>query len=77
MLGLLISPNQSAFVPGRLIQDNILIAHEAFHSLKLKKGGQVGYMAVKLDFNKAYDRIEWDFLVAVLQKMGFHPKWIQ
>lgn len=66
VLGSLISPNQSAFVPGRLIQDNILIAHEAFHSLKLKKGGQVGYMAVKLDFNNAYDRIEWDFLAAVL-----------
>ncbi|XP_028073980.1 uncharacterized protein LOC114276380 [Camellia sinensis] len=71
-----ISPNQSAFVSGRMIQDNIIVAHEAFHALKLKKSGVVGNMAIKLDFNKAYDRIEWDFLAAILQKLGYHPKWI-
>lgn len=51
----LISPQQVAFVPSRLIQDSILIAHEAFHFLKHKKQGHKGYVALKIDFNKAYD----------------------
>lgn len=73
----LISPNQSAFVPGRMIQDSIVVAHEAFHFLKRKKKGADGYMALKLDFNKAYDRVEWDFLEEVLRKMGFEENWIR
>ncbi|XP_028082842.1 uncharacterized protein LOC114284149 [Camellia sinensis] len=72
----LISPNQSAFVSGRLIQDNVIVAHEAFHSLKLRKSRLVGQMAIKIDFDKAYDRIEWDFLAMVLRKMGFDSKWV-
>lgn len=61
-----------------MIQDNIIVAHEALHFLKLKKRGYVGYvghvgqMAIKLDFNKAYDYIEWNFLSELMQKMGFH-----
>lgn len=55
VLSKLISPNQSTFVPGRMIQDNILIAHEGFHHLKVKRRGNSPNMAVKLDFNKAYD----------------------
>ncbi|KAI8525452.1 hypothetical protein RHMOL_Rhmol13G0231200 [Rhododendron molle] len=77
ILKFLISPNQSAFVPGRLIQDNIIIAHEAFHFLHRKKKGKDGFMAIKLDFNKAYDRVEWDFLRALMDKMGFATEWIR
>ncbi|XP_028085987.1 uncharacterized protein LOC114286966 [Camellia sinensis] len=58
-------------------QDNILVAYEAFHSLRLKKRGTIGHMAIKLDFDKAYDQIKWDFLSEVLQKIGFHPIWTQ
>ena len=55
----IVSPNQAAFVPGRLIQDSIILAHEAFHFLKGKKRGKCKEVAFKIDLNKAYDRVEW------------------
>ncbi|KAL6140490.1 hypothetical protein ACLB2K_058789 [Fragaria x ananassa] len=58
----IISPYQSAFVPGRLITDNILVANEIAHFVHNKKSGEEGYMALKLDLGKAYDRMEWLFL---------------
>lgn len=72
LLPSIISQAQSAFVSERLIQDNILIAHEVFHFLKLRKSTKTFEMGVKLDMNKAYDRVEWDFLENVMLKMGFH-----
>lgn len=57
-----ITPNQSAFFPNRLMKDNIFIAHEAFHFLKMKRKSKSYGLGVKLDMNKAHDRIEWDFL---------------
>ena len=75
LLNKIISPLQGAFAPGRLINDNIMLAHEIMHSFKKKKG-KTGYMVVKLDMEKAYDRLEWEFIKAILTRLGFHPKWI-
>ncbi|XP_074296243.1 uncharacterized protein LOC141624234 [Silene latifolia] len=74
-LGDIVSENQSAFTPGRLISDNVLIAFELFHHMKLSKSSS-GAMAVKLDMAKAYDRVEWDFLRGVLRAMGFDRHWV-
>ena len=68
----LISENQSAFVPGRAIGDNVLITHEVLHYLKTSKAKQRCAMAVKTDMSKAYDRLEWDFVSLVLERLGFH-----
>ncbi|VVA38287.1 PREDICTED: reverse mRNAase, partial [Prunus dulcis] len=59
------------------IQDNIILAHEVFHYLKLRKSKKVFEMGVKLDMNKAYDRVEWDFLEAVMIRMGFTMSWVE
>lgn len=58
ILGKIISINQSAFVPGRLITDNALLAFEAFHAMKRRANGRNNSIALKLDMSKAYDRIE-------------------
>ena len=67
---------QSAFVPGRLIMNNILIAFETLHHMHNQRIGKVGSMALKLDMSKAYDRVEWGFLKQVMTRMGFHERWI-
>lgn len=58
----LITENQSAFLPNRSIMDNVLVAFELLHYMKQKKKGNDGDVALKLDVNKAYDRVSWSFL---------------
>ncbi|CAL2265654.1 unnamed protein product [Prunus armeniaca] len=60
----------------QLIQDNIVVAHEAFHYLSLKKKGKNYEAGLKVDMSKAYDRVEWDFLAAAMAKMRFDNFWI-
>ena len=71
-----ISESQSAFVPGRMISDNVIIAFEAIHHLKNLRGGKNAQLAAKLDMSKAYDRVEWDYLRAVMVKLGFNVRWV-
>ncbi|KAL0434064.1 UNVERIFIED_CONTAM: putative mitochondrial protein [Sesamum latifolium] len=72
----LISPSQFAFVPGRLITDNVLVAYELNHFLKHKNRGKDGYVSLKLDVNKAYDRVELCFLDRVLGRLGFNERFV-
>ena len=72
----LISETQSAFVAGRQISDNIMIAQEMFHALRTKPSGRNKRMVIKTDMSKAYDRMEWSFIEAVMRKMGFSETWI-
>jgi hypothetical protein len=50
--------------------DNILAAYETLHSMQTRHWGKTRYVAVKLDMSKAYDRVDWHFLVAVKRRMG-------
>jgi hypothetical protein len=57
ILPTIITPTQSAFIPGRLISDNVLAAYETLHTMHTGMWGKKGFMAVKLDMSKAYDRV--------------------
>ena len=52
------------------------MAFETLHSIKKYKGGTYGYMALKLDMSKAYDREKWYYLEGIMRKMGFRERWI-
>ncbi|KAJ9536525.1 LOW QUALITY PROTEIN: hypothetical protein OSB04_un000277 [Centaurea solstitialis] len=71
----LINKAQSAFIPGRKITDNILMAHELVNGYHLRKGPP--RCAFKIDLRKAYDMISWDFLLCMLHGLGIHPVLIQ
>ena len=62
-------------MPGRSIHDNTVLIQEVVHAMKRKKGTQ-GWMGLKIDLQKAYDRLSWRFMDAVLKAFGFHPRWI-
>ena len=70
----LINTAQNAFVVGRQILDASLIANEVIDSIMKKK--EKGILC-KLDIEKAYDTLNWNFLLSSLQKMGFSERWIE
>uniref|UniRef100_A0A803PZ98 Reverse transcriptase domain-containing protein n=1 Tax=Cannabis sativa TaxID=3483 RepID=A0A803PZ98_CANSA len=75
-LNSVISDNQSAFIGGRIIQDNAIIGFESLHCMKKCRFGNGKRMAVKLDMSKAYDRVEWNFIEAMMGHLGYDSQWI-
>ncbi|RVW26085.1 LINE-1 reverse transcriptase-like [Vitis vinifera] len=73
VIGKVVSIAQNAFLMGRQILDASLIANEVIDSWQKRK--EKGLIC-KLDIEKAYDNINWNFLMKVLQKMGFGTKWV-
>ncbi|KAL0401943.1 UNVERIFIED_CONTAM: hypothetical protein Slati_4224200 [Sesamum latifolium] len=74
LLDKIISPSQNAFVLGRCIGDNILLAQELFQGYNQQH--LPPRCALKVDIRKAYDTVEWDFLSAALKLFGFPPLFI-
>ncbi|CAN0926384.1 LINE-1 reverse transcriptase homolog [Linum grandiflorum] len=73
----IISEEQSVFVNGRSIVDNVMFAFEMLHSMKSKGGRKTGEVAVKIDISKAFDRVDWKYMEEILRKMGFAERWIR
>ena len=74
VLGKVVSEDQNEFMKGRQILDASLIANEVvdFWQKRKEKG-----LICKLDIEKAYDSINWSFLMKVLHKMGFGSRWME
>ncbi|XP_042029874.1 uncharacterized protein LOC121776772 [Salvia splendens] len=74
LLPRVVASNQSGFVKGRLLNDNVLLAQEMFH--ELQRSTPAPNVAIKIDMAKAYDRVQWPFLLKVLKHMGFPEPWV-
>jgi hypothetical protein len=70
----LISKTQTTFIPGRYILEGVVILHEILHELRSRKSQGI---ILKLDFEKAYDKVHWGFMFEVLKKKNFPQKWLE
>lgn len=70
----LVDKTQTAFIPGRRINDNVLLAQELLHGYNQKN--LPARCSFKVDLMKAYDTVEWGFVIEVLKAMNFHPTFI-
>lgn len=72
-----ISEEQNAFILGRLITDNAMVNFECLNTIKRHKKGKEGFLPLKADMAKAYDRVSGDFyMLYMMLKMGFSPEWV-
>ncbi|KAA3482563.1 LINE-type retrotransposon LIb DNA [Gossypium australe] len=72
----LVSQEQAGFIAGRNIFDNIIVAQEVIHSMRCNRKERK-WMAVKMDLEKAYDRISWDFINVSLIAAGIPSSLLQ
>ena len=70
-----INPCQAGFVPGWRTSDNIIIVQEVIRTL-ISRRGWTGYVALKLDLEKAYDRLEWHYIQETLEFFQIPPTLI-
>lgn len=68
-LNQVISPLQTAFVPNRKGIDDVIIVQELIHTISKAKGKE-GYMVIKVDLEKAYDKLEWSFIREMLMRIN-------
>jgi hypothetical protein len=68
----LISSTQTTFIPGRNIMEGVVVLHETIHEIHRKRMSGV---VLKLDFKKAYDKVNLNFLQQTLRMKGFSEKW--
>ena len=61
----------------RLISDNVMVALETLHYIRNHSSGSKGYMVLKLDMSKAYDKVEWQYMEMLMKKMGFADTWVK
>jgi len=74
VLPLVIDENQSAFLKDRRMLDSVLMANEVVE--KVRRSSRSG-LCLKVDYEKTYDSVRWKFLLDMLQRLGFHNKWIK
>ena len=72
-----VSEEQSAFIQGRMITDNALLAFECFHAIQKNKVANKAACVYKLDLSKAYDRVDWRFLEMAMKRLGFAHRWVR
>lgn len=70
----LFDSSQAVFLKNRYILDNMIVTQEIIHSCQTNQQSGV---VIKVDFEKAYDKIHWDYLLEVLRSRKFGTKWIE
>ena len=75
ILAEVVNKSQSAFVAGRLISNNVMVAFETTHCINGRRKCKDPLMALKLDMSKAYNRGEWRYLEVIMRKLEFNERW--